>query len=114
MPPKMSLAVLLLSVPALGAGTLQRDPVAAVGHGAVLAPDGSEIDPKADFVIEAQLFYIASVYERADDSQRAEFAGVRKQVLLEEMTEEEQILANSALLAWLVEEVKPEDGPYLL
>jgi hypothetical protein len=123
-----NLAVLMLSVPALAAASvdprpdvtgvpktaLHQDPVAAVGHGAILGADGSEMDPKTDFVIEVQLFYIASVYERADATQRAAFVVLRKQLMKEGMTPEEQVLANSALLAWLVEEVKPDDGTYLL
>jgi hypothetical protein len=108
------LTPLLLAAPLLGAAPLTQDPVGAVGHGAILGPAGEEIDPTPDFVIETQLFYIAGLYEAADEKQRQEFEARRQSLMTGKMSWADQITANSALIAWLVQEVKPVDGAYVL
>lgn len=49
----------------------ETDPVLAVGHGAIFDASGKEIDPTPAFTIEAQRFYLKSIYQRSKPQQRA-------------------------------------------
>jgi hypothetical protein len=124
------LALLLFLVPVLGAGrahggnaaappapaaaVLDQDPVGTVGHGAILGPTGEEIDPTPELVMEAQHFYIARLLELGDEKQREGFAALRKSLQAAKASWQDEVAANSVLIAWLVQEVKPVDGAFLL
>jgi len=90
------------------------DPISSVGEGAIINAEGKIIDPSPATVIEAQHFYLKSLYQRANEQKRAEFKATRRRLQdLKTQTQAEQILINAALLAWLIETVKPQDAPYL-
>lgn len=91
-----------------------KDPIATVGHGGVFNAEGKQIEPSAGFVIDAQRYYLKRLYLEANDEQRRAFT--EKQRGVENMkpgSEAERVLANSALLAWLIGTVKPKDAPQL-
>src|SRR5262245_43799367 len=92
----------------------ENDPIGTVGHGAIFNIEGKEIDPSPDFVIDAQRFYLKHLYQRANERQQAEFrAKPRGLQDIQVQTQAERILMNAALLAWLIETVKPQDASYL-
>ncbi|HEV2834625.1 MAG TPA: hypothetical protein VGW58_04860 [Pyrinomonadaceae bacterium] len=90
------------------------DPVSAVGHGAIWDAQGKEISPSPQFVIDAQRFYLRELYKQADEKTRAELNGkVQRLKELKSLAPHDQIFANSALIAWLIDVVKPEDAAHL-
>jgi hypothetical protein len=90
------------------------DPISTVGHGAILDSKGNEIDPSPEFVIYAQHFYLKRLFELADDKLRAEFKAMQQRLeSIKGLTQQEQILLNSALIAWLIDTVKPADAAHL-
>jgi hypothetical protein len=89
------------------------DPILAVGHGAIINAEGNNIDPLPEFVIEAQRFYLKGLYQQANEQQRAEFKATQRRLEDVSRTRAERILVNAALLARLIETVKPQDAPFL-
>jgi hypothetical protein len=90
------------------------DPILTVGHGVLLSREGNEIAPTPEFVIEAQRFYLKGLYQQASKEQRDELKA--KQLRLQgaqPFTREQQIVVNSALIAWLIDTVKPEEAATL-
>jgi hypothetical protein len=95
-------------------GFAGNDPISAVGHGTILDAQGREIDPSPEFVIGAQRFYLERLYHQANDQQRAEFEAKQRRLRdVKGQTEVEQIVANAALVDWLIEAVKPQDAAHL-
>lgn len=91
-----------------------RDPISTVGHGAILDATGKEIDPPPEFVIEAQRFYLRSLYQQASRQQRAEFNDRQKQLgEVKPHSQAEQIVMNAALLAWLNDLTKTGNAAHL-
>ncbi len=91
------------------------DPISAVGHGAILDAEGRAINPSPDFVLDAQRFYLKKLYLQADERQRAELnAKVRRLEEAGQLTQREQMVVNGALIAWLIDAVKPNDAAHLL
>jgi hypothetical protein len=90
------------------------DPVSVVGHGAIWDAQGKEITPSPEFVIEAQRFYLKELYQQADEKTKAELNGKLHHLQeLKNLAPHDQIFANSALIAWLIDVVKPEDAAHL-
>jgi hypothetical protein len=91
------------------------DPIATVGHGAIIGPDGREIDPSPEFVINAQRFYIARLKTEATEAQRREIdAYARRFENMKIESTAERMLVNVTLLHSLVDIVKPQDAAGLL
>jgi hypothetical protein len=89
------------------------DPVAAVGHGVVLDNKGNEVDIAAspDFVIQAQRYYIKSLYLMAGEQQRRLVNSKQQRVMgKKRLTQREQIVGNAALIDWLSDMVKPANA----
>jgi hypothetical protein len=90
------------------------DPISTVGHGAIIDTEGKMITPSPEFVVEAQRFYLKSLYQRASEQQRAEFKVTQQHLEgVKARTQAERIFLNAALIGWLIETVKPQDAPYL-
>ena len=120
---KRSLVLLSLSVAALAMGGSSArladdpqptDPISTIGHGAVFGPDGQEVKVTPSFVLSAQRFYLRALYDQAGARQRAEYNEKRGRLLAgADLTPEEQIVANAALIDWLIDGVKPTAAPWL-
>lgn len=97
--------------PPIERSTLARDPIVAVGHGAIVGLDGRAVDPAPAFAIEAQRYYLARLYRQASARDRAAF-DARRRGLRERAprTEAERIVTNAALIAWLNDAVQPRDA----
>jgi hypothetical protein len=92
----------------------KTDPILAMGHGAIVNAEEKIIDPSPEFVIEAQRFYLKGLYQRANKQQQTEFNATQQRLKdMKSRTQAERILANAAMLAWLIEAVKPQDATYL-
>jgi hypothetical protein len=90
------------------------DPVSTIGHGAILNPEGKEVDATPQFVIGAQRFYLKNLYVRANEKQRLEFKAKQQRLQgITPLAERDQILVNSALIGWLIDTVKPENAANL-
>jgi hypothetical protein len=90
------------------------DPILAVGHGAIVSAGGQEIEPSADFVIDAQRFYLKRLYEQANVQQKTDFkARQRRLQQVAPQTQAENMLVNAALVAWLLEVVSPSDAAHI-
>ena len=90
------------------------DPVSTVGHGGIWDAKGREIEPSPEFVIDAQRFYLKRLYQESDQKLQTELkAKLQRFESLKDLTQQEQILVNSALIAWLIDAVKPRDAAHL-
>lgn len=91
----------------------ETDPVLAVGHGAIFDASGKEIDPTPAFTIEAQRFYLKSIYQRSKPQQRARFNDLQKNLQeAQPQSDAERIVMNAALLAWLNDATKTEGAAH--
>ena len=86
------------------------DPIAFVGHGAAFGPDGKEINLTPRFIREAQQYYIDSLYRIAPLEKKLSFDRKRNDVLSTQLTGQDELVANSALIEFLINEVKVQDG----
>jgi hypothetical protein len=94
---------------------LAADPIAAVGHGAMMGHSGEAIAATPEFVLAAQAFYIARLHGEATEAQRAalvdRFSGYAS---IRHMTNAARNRANFRLIDWLIAEVKPADAARLV
>jgi hypothetical protein len=94
---------------------LAADPIAAVGHGAMMDRNGETIAATPEFVLAAQAFYIARLYGEATEAQQAALANrFSGYALVRHMTNEARHRANFRLIDWLIAEVKPADAARLV
>lgn len=95
--------------------SITADPIAAVGHGAILNAEGEEIiDVTPEFILEAQRFYLRSLFHQADETQRAEFKAKQKRLMQGTKCDEQGLVdVNFALIDWLIDEVQPENASRL-
>ena len=112
------LAVMIGSVQAqtdIGAWKVApADPILTVGHGAIFDSQGKEINPSPEFIIQAQQFYLKRLFEQAGSKLQIELTSKQQRLQdLKGLTPPDQILVNSALIAWLIESVKPADAAHL-
>lgn len=87
------------------------EPIAYLGHGAMFDKEGNVIEPTLEFIQQAQDYYINKLYERATSDLKAQFDGY-KSSLFDGSTWDSQskLVANSALLQWLAQEVHPKEA----
>ncbi len=91
--------------------SLAKEPIAFIGHGAMYDQDGSIIKPTMQFVQQSQEFYIDYLSRRASDQQRQDYQKLRRKLLEgKQWNAQTQALANSALIQWLIDTVRPEMG----
>ena len=93
------------------------DPIAVIGHGAVLGRDGKPFELTAQSIQMVQEYYIQNVLAgdlRRDKENRlpeADIAAARKAIA--EATDD-KLLANALYLDWLVEKVKPANRAHVV
>jgi hypothetical protein len=91
----------------------EADPISVVGHGVALNSKGREIDATPEFIIGAQEFYLKSLYQQASERQRDEFKAKQRRLYDSILTQQEQMVVNSALMSWMIDAVKPRNGATL-
>jgi hypothetical protein len=93
------------------AESLSADPIAAVGHGAAIDARGEMINITPSFIRDALDFYTRSLYERAPQSIRAKFDELRTTAMAgAELSPQTRLVVQSALLDWLIAEVRPDNA----
>lgn len=93
---------------------LEANPIATVGHGAILDAQGNQVDTTPSFLVEAQRYYLKRLYLQANEELRASFKAEQRRVRsAKDLTTEGQLLVNAGLLKWLIDRVGPEDATYL-
>jgi hypothetical protein len=90
------------------------DPILVVGHGAIFDANGKKVDPSPEFVIQAQRFYIKTLYDRANEQLRQKFNARHRTRDFKPDNQAEQILLNSTMIAWLIEATEHRDGTDLV
>ena len=101
-----------------GQGTLAdvhaAGPVSAVGHGAMFDREGKEIQATPEFIAEAQRYYLTSLLQHANEEQRARLAALQQPFEAPaKWSAQERAYANHALIAWLIEQLKPPKASLL-
>ena len=95
----------------LSVDSMTANPIAAVGHGAILNAEGEEIDVTPEFILEAQRFYLRSLFHQADEQQRLEFREKQAHLMQGTKCDEQGLVdVNFALIDWLIDEVQPENA----
>jgi hypothetical protein len=96
------------------AETFLADPISAVGHGRMQNAEGDEIEVTPEFIFEVQRYYVKSLFQQADETQRAKFRKKQKHLSKgKECDQEDQVYVNFALIAWLIDTVDPENASTL-
>jgi hypothetical protein len=91
------------------------DPIAVVGHGAMLDSQGREVAATPAFVTETQKYYLKSLYVQAKDPERAEFQKKQQRLCPQQssITQQDRVVVNAALISWLISAVNPGDSARL-
>lgn len=89
------------------------DPISIVGHGVALNSEGKEIEATPEFVIGVQRYYMKSLYLQAGEKQRDEFQARLRRLYNTRLAQQEQMVVNSALIAWMIAEVRPRNASKL-
>jgi hypothetical protein len=95
---------------ARGTAIPAEDPIATVGHGAIIDANGKTIDPTPEFVLAAQRYYIDRLSKEGGPQVQAELDAQRQRLRgLRQSSVEEQVVVSSVLIDWLIDRVRPED-----
>jgi hypothetical protein len=87
------------------------EPIAYTGHGAMFDKNGKEIQVTPEFIKEAQKFYLDTLSKQAGEKQRALFEQKQKRLFSgQQWDKRSELYANSALIEWLIKEVKPANA----
>ena len=87
-----------------------RGPISSVGHGAFFDHEGQQIRLTPQFILDAQRYYLASLYQRADAAQKSRFSAFKRRLLDDRAiasTPLEQVFIDGALTSWLIDQVQP-------
>jgi hypothetical protein len=90
--------------------TTEGDPIASVGHGAILDAQGRNLDPDRTFILNTQRLYLERLQREASRETSAQLE--KKRARLKEVVQDE-ILLNSAVITWLLNQGKPGDGAFI-
>jgi hypothetical protein len=101
-------ALLLVMVSATPAPADQREPIAAIGHGAFFDFNGNQIVPTAEFVAEAQAWYRKKLLASVSAQTRREFAAFERQTKRQlagdvKLTGQNRLIVQQHMLDWLIE-----------
>ena len=88
---------------------LPSGPIAAVGHGMVITPDGSVVEPTPDFARSAQQTYIERLLNEASPEVRTAFEQERS-ISEPEVGAPREFAMRAELIDWLIERVQPSDA----
>jgi hypothetical protein len=112
---KFSLAFFVFSASALQQAHSNNDePIAYIGHGAMFDRNGKEIQVTSEFIREAHKFYLNTLLKQADERQRALFEQKQKRLFSQQQWDiRSEHYINSALIEWLIKEVKPASSDAL-
>lgn len=109
-----------LATPAVAARPMPlEDPIRFTGHGAAYGPDGRQVEVTAAFIAHAQALYTAQALLAATPVQRARFDYKRSYLTdlsrgaVTGVDRQSALYANSLLLDWLIDEVKPPEAARL-
>jgi len=93
----------------------ENEPIAYIGHGALFDTNGDEMQVTPQFVKAAQQCYLDILLRQADEQQQTLFEQKQSSLLDGHQWDvRSELYANTALLEWLVKEVKPADADQLL
>jgi hypothetical protein len=87
-----------------------QDPILAYGHGTFIGVDGKPVTPDRDFIISAQRYYVASLERQAQGRETLAIERARRFVA---GLVNDEIIANSIYIDWLIENVRPDDAAKL-
>lgn len=91
-------------------GSPVEGPIAFIGHGAMFDKDGFEITPTAEFIREAQAFYMNQLLEMTDEDQRRRFEELKAELTQRRVLEgQTRLVADSRLIEWLIRTVEHEE-----
>ncbi len=108
----ISLILILIIFAADPAGA--EEPIAFIGHGAMFDRDGNEIGVTAEFIEQTQKYYLDELYAAADDEKKAQFDQRQSSLLAgKQWDRQNKLIANAALLDWLIKEVNPDHAHIL-
>ncbi len=85
---------------------LTSDPIAVVGHGALIDSNGAEIVPDRDFVFAVQQLYLEQLEAQADEPARAHSKDVVARLARRGLgqSDDERAFLNTSLIGWLARE----------
>jgi hypothetical protein len=97
------------------AAPMPQGPVAYIGHGAMFDQNGNELAPTAEFIEQAQNFYLRQLLERANEGQRQRYRELEAQLTRGlNLQGQTRLVLNSRLIEWLIQTVRPEGFDRLL
>lgn len=91
-----------------------QGPVAAVGHGKLIAPDGEIITPTPEFIREAQNIYRRQLIERLPEEKKSDFNSRINKLIKQDTPEIDQVFVNSEVISTLINEASPANSANLL
>lgn len=107
-------AIHLDSQPQAGDRIEGPDPIATVGHGAMIDAAGKPIAFTREFGLEAQRYYLAKLTVALDEPGRSTYRAKQRRVLdSPDASTRDRVYITGALIAWLIDEVQPADASNL-
>ena len=108
-PTVLILAILFATLPAHA-----QEPIAYIGHGAMFDAQGNELEVTPELIELTQQYYLDELYAKADGEIRSQFDTQRARLLdNRQWNKQSELVANSALLDWLIKESQPEQAHIL-
>lgn len=108
------LAIRVLAILIISQSAYSQEPIAFIGHGSMFDSDGNEIGITEAFIEQSQEYYLGELYQAADDDKKALFDRQKAKLLQgSQWDKQSQMIANAALIDWLIREVNPENAHIL-
>mgnify|MGYP002622585305 CR=1 FL=1 len=86
------------------------NPNLIIAHGAIIDADGNIIPPEADYILDAQKYYVSMIWNSI--KKNSPNAGVEINKTIFSLVND-RVLANALFLDWLLEEYQSENNSYL-
>ena len=106
----LALMLLLVACARREPSELTAKPLIAVGHGAFIAADGTQIRPDLPFIERAQRYYTRTLLDAARGRKTLAFDATRTFI---ENNVRDPLLARALYLDWLIDAVEPPDAALL-
>lgn len=106
--------LLFISISATPIAYSSDEPIAFIGHGAMFDKNGHEIDVTVEFLEKTQNYYLDKLYQQITKDQVERFDKEKARLFATEKWDRQgKLVANAALLDWLISEVKPDKSHIL-
>ena len=90
--------------------TVEDEPIAYVGHGAMFDKHGTELAPTIRFIRQAQEWYMADLLKRVGKKQQTQFSSLKQEMTTNlAVDEQSQLVLNSSLMDWLIDRAEIKD-----